>query len=138
MAARKRGAGSKELWKRVENIFADAVGEVKRAVDASLRAELADIIARTGKIGGKVGAKAKGKAKGKGIPGRPGRKPSWTPAQVDRLVDMVRNAGELVPQEARKKLKVSTTQLNGMVKTARADGRIKVSGKGRGTRYVKG
>ena len=140
MAARKAARG--DLSAKVQSIFADAVEQVQAVVKAALADELSKVIGSGGKLlgggarrGRKPGRKAAGGASGE--PGRPGRKPSYTPEHVDRLVDLVKAEGELAPKDARKKLKVSNTQLHGMVKLAVGDGRIKVVGAGRGTRYTR-
>jgi DNA replication initiation complex subunit (GINS family) len=138
MAARKNKK-QKDLASQLQSIVADAVERVR----ATLTDELTRMVGSAPKRGPgrppKAAAAKRGAAKAKGDSnGKPGRKPSYSPAQVDRLVDLVKSKGPVAPKDVRKVLKVSPTQMAGMVRTAVAEGRIKVQGAGRGTRYTKG
>ncbi len=139
MASRKYGRG--DLSFQVQHIFSDAVEQVQAVVKAALADELSRVMGGSGILGG-GGAKrgrppGKRPALGTGEKGKPGRKPSYSAEHVDKLVDLVKSEGELAPRDARKRLRVTNTQLHGMVKTAVGDGRIKVVGGGRGTKYTR-
>ena len=58
-------------------------------------------------------------------------------AAMEALVKLVGEKGEIAPKAARKFLKLSGVQMQGLAREASRAGKIKVDGKGRGTRYVK-
>jgi hypothetical protein len=55
---------------------------------------------------------------------------------TEELVRLVNQQGDIAPKEARKVLHISDVQMQGLARDAARDGKIKVLGKGRGTRYV--
>ena len=139
----------KDLSSQVQYIVSDTLERVKVLVKDSLSKELAHLIG-----GGLIGGTGLGRRAGRKPGPKPGRRASLvkvtspgrggrratvvTEKRVSALAALVDSRGEIAPKEARKALKLSVPHLQAVAKAAQSAGKIKVTGGGRGTRYVKG
>lgn len=137
MAARKT-----DLATQVETIVTDAIDRVRSLIANALSSQLSSLLSGTGssprKPGPKPGKKAAARTTGKGGSGKKGGgRRRRTDERMEKLVALVNKSGTVVPASARKKLKLSAPQMQLLARQAAAEGLIKVTGQGRGTRYLR-